>query len=516
MLLHDILDINARQQPHVTALEYIDGRRLTFALLHKRVALLSAGLSGIAKPGTNVAILADNCPEYIELYYAAPAAGLRLVFINYRLSPREIAHILKDSEATTLFYRDRFEGLVASSLEVAKCEVRTIRIDASGAPSSEYESLLSGDSASWPQGGDEDEVAWIIYTSGTTGAPKGAMLTHRNLLSTLYNTALKLGPNRVEVRRSLAVFPLCHIAAGTTVIECQLLGVPVFLHESFAPDAWLDAVEQKAITDATLAPTMINMLINHPGIEKRNLSSLQTIYYGSSPINLETLQRAISIFGNVFAQGYGMTEVAGSATLLLQGEHMRAIHGEPHLLGAAGRPGPLTRIKIVDDAGLELPAGQPGEILIKGDLVFAGYWKNSEATAANLRDGWLHTGDVGSIDEEGFLYVLDRKKDMIITGGENVYTKEVEDVLYQHKDVLDAAVFGIPDKKWGEIVCAAIVPRQGAALEPAALEVHCRQYLGGYKVPRRICLIEELPRNVSGKVLKRSLRDRFSDAEGAT
>lgn len=510
MLLHDILDIMARQKPDETALDYVDGRSLTFSELHARVTHLAAGLSDLAPPGAHVAILADNCPEYLELYYAVPAAGLRLVFINYRLSPREIAHILTDSESSLLFYREGFGDLAREAVAKAGTGVSMVGIDRNGASDSAYEKLLKKDASPLPEGGDENDVAWIIYTSGTTGAPKGAMLTHRNLLSTLYNTALRLGPNRVETRRSLAVFPLCHIAAGTTVIECQLLGVPVVMHDAFSPEDWLDTVETQQITDATLAPTMINMLINHPGIETRDLSSLRTIYYGSSPISIETLQRAIDLFGNVFAQGYGMTEVAGSASLLLQGDHRRALEGEPHLLGAAGRPGPLTRIKIVDEAGRERSPGEAGEILIKGDLVFSGYWKNPEATAANLQGGWLHTGDVGTFDKDGCLYVLDRKKDMVISGGENVYTKEVEDVLYEHDDVVEAAVFGIPDERWGEIVCAAIVRREGAAIDSAGLKAHCRASLGGFKVPRRLVLVDELPRNVSGKVLKRALREQFS------
>jgi acyl-CoA synthetase (AMP-forming)/AMP-acid ligase II len=513
MLIQDIVAINACQRPHETALVFSDGREFTFLAQRDRIARAAGALASCARAGSNIAILSDNCPEYLELYYAAPVAGLKLVFINYRLSAPEIAFILRDSEASLLIYRDGLEALALESLALSGGAIRTIKINSRGVHGSDYEALLAASDPVWRDDADEDEVIWIIYTSGTTGAPKGAMLTHRNLLSTLYNTALKLGANRCEKRRSLAVFPLCHIAAGSTVVECQMLGVPVYLAQAFEPVSWLDAIERYAITDATVAPTMINMLINHPGIEQRKLSSLRTMYYGSSPINLETLQRAIKLFGNVFAQGYGMTEVAGSATILLQGEHTRAIQGETRLLAAAGRPGPLTRVRIADDDGRDLPSGVAGEILIKGDLVFAGYWKNPVATSANLRDGWLHTGDIGCLDEEGFLYVLDRKKDMIITGGENVYTKEVEDVLSKHEAVLEAAVFGVPDAKWGEAVCAAIVPRSGVSPDLSIIEQYCRKSLGGFKVPRRMFLIETLPRNVSGKVLKRTLREMFASAE---
>lgn len=513
MLVQDIVDINASNQPHQLALHFQDGRKATFQEFRDRVARIAGALTGLAPAGSNIAILADNCPEYLELYYAAPVAGLKLVFINYRLSPREIAFILNDSEVCLLIYRDCLETLALGSVECAAREIPVLKFEKSGSQGSAYETLVSSSEPVWNDHADEDDVIWIIYTSGTTGAPKGAMITHRNIVATLYNTALKLGPDRSEQRRALAVFPLCHIAAGSTIVECQLLGVPVFLLESFEPEEWLAAVERHKITDATIAPTMINFLVNYPGIAQRDLSSLRTLYYGSSPINHETLRKAIGIFGNVFAQGYGMTEVAGSATILLQGEHLRAMQGEPELLAAAGRPGPLTRVRIADDDGNEVPVGQTGEILIKGDLVFAGYWKNPVATAANLREGWLHTGDVGRLDKEGFLYVLDRKKDMIITGGENVYTKEVEDVLYQHDSVLEAAVFGIPDETWGETVAAAIVMKPGLTFDAASLESHCRRNLGGFKLPRRLFQIEALPRNVSGKVLKRDLRDHFANRE---
>jgi acyl-CoA synthetase (AMP-forming)/AMP-acid ligase II len=507
MLLREILEFAARRTPHGDAVVFADGRRLDFAALEARSLGLARGLAARGRPGDHVAILAANCPEYVECYYGVPTARQRLVFLNYRLAAPEIARILEDSEAKVLIHTAEFTALADAALAELGEPLR--RYVVGGGEHASYEELVEAPGPAPFAGEDaEHDVAWLIYTSGTTGMPKGAMLTHRNLLFAVLNAQAAFA-SEVPEPRYLFPFPMCHIA-GYAILTQHLRGVPVVLQRQFDPEGWLRAVAEHRITASSLAPTMISLILEHPAVDAWDTSSLDSVGYGASSIPVEVLRRAMDRFGNVFAQGFGMTELAGNVAFLDRATHARALAGEPQLLAAAGRPGPLASVRVVDDAMRDCPPGTPGEIVVKGDQVLSGYWRRPDAEAEAFQDGWFHTGDVGRFDEEGFLYVVDRKKDMIVSGGENVYPREVEDALYAHAGVREAAVFGTPDPHWGEVVTAAIVPRDGAALDAAAVEAHVRGRLAGYKVPRRIRFVESIPKNVSGKVLKRTLREAFS------
>jgi acyl-CoA synthetase (AMP-forming)/AMP-acid ligase II len=303
-------------------------------------------------------------------------------------------------------------------------------------------------------------------------------------------------------------FPLCHIA-GFAVLGQHLGGNPVALMTAYSPEEWLRMVDELKVTTTALAPTMINMLLNHPEIDRYDVSSLTSLGYGASSIPAEVLNRALDRFGPIFTQGFGMTELSGNVIFMSKADHLRAAREAPHLLRAAGRVGALAEVRIVDETGRDCPVGEPGEIIVRGDQVLAGYWNRPDAMREAFRDGWFHTGDVARMDEEGFVYLLDRMKDMVITGGENVYTSEVEAALYKHEKVHECAVVGVPDDTYGEALLVAVVPVPGETLDEAELIAHCRKHIGGYKIPRRYVFLDELPKSAMNKILKNELRATY-------
>ncbi|MBX3706937.1 MAG: AMP-binding protein [Pseudomonadales bacterium] len=504
MLLHEILEFNRRRRGTATALIGQDGSRRTFAVLHDRSMRLAQALAATGAPGDHVAILSDNQPEYVEAYYGVPAARQRLVFLNYRLAVPELVRIVNDARATTLLYAPQFAETVASMRDELETVRRTLAIGA------EYEEFIADRPARAPFADIADaETAWIIYTSGTTGMPKGAMLSHRNLFASMFNAQVSLPGDVPDAPCFLFPFPLCHIA-GFAVVGQHLAGNPVALMAAYSPGEWMRMVDELKITGSALAPTMINMLLNDPGIQRHDLGSLRSLGYGASSIPAEVLRRAMARFGPIFTQGFGMTELSGNVIFMSKADHLRADRETPELLRAAGRVGALADVRIVDEAGRDCAIDEPGEIVVRGDQVLRGYWNRPEANAESFRDGWFHTGDVARMDADGYVYIVDRKKDMIVSGAENVYPREVEELLFRHAAVAEAAVFGLPDEHWGEVVAAAVLLRPGAAADAVALDAFCRAELAGYKRPRRWFFVDEIPKNVSGKVLKRVLRDRFA------
>lgn len=502
MLLHDILIFNKRRLGDSRALTSQDRRTLTFAQLHDRSMQLAQALAADGAPEDHVAILADNQPEYVEAYYGVPAARQRLVFLNYRLAPAELVRIINDARATTLIYSEPFADTVAAMRGDLETVQRTLCLG------DEYEAFIAGHRPEAPAlGAKETDPAWLIYTSGTTGMPKGAMISHRNLFWSMFNGQVSNPSEKSEAAHFLYPFPLCHIA-GYALLGQHMSGSPVALMSAYSPKEWMRMVDELAITGTALAPTMINMLLNDPEIDNYRLDSLTSLGYGASSIPAQVLRRAIERFGPIFTQGFGMTELSGNIIFMSKADHVRAAKDSPELLSAAGRIGALADVRIVDEDGADCPIGEPGEIVVRGDQVLSGYWNRPEANAESFRDGWFHTGDMARMDEEGFVYIVDRKKDMIVSGAENVYPREVEEVLFRHPAVAEAAVFGIPDEHWGERVVAAVVLREGEQTDEAVLDALCREQLAGYKRPRVWYFVDEIPKNVSGKVLKRVLRDR--------
>jgi long-chain acyl-CoA synthetase len=336
--------------------------------------------------------------------------------------------------------------------------------------------------------------------------PKGAMLSHKNILSACCNALIGSEPGQDVVY--LFPFPLCHVAAYA-VISNHLSGFPLVLMRRFDPEAFLASIGRYQATSAPMAPTMINFVLQHPKIDDYDYGTLRDMGYGASAIPREVLKRAMDRFGNIFMQGFGMTELAGNVLFLSKDDHQRGLTEKPELLTAAGRPRPLAAVRVVDEGMNDVALGQVGEIVVRGDQVMMGYWEMPEATEAAFAGGWLHTGDMARIDEEGYFYVVDRLKDMIVTGGENVYPREVEQVIYGHPAVSEVAVIGLPDESWGENVVAVVALRKGTQATEQEIIGLCRDHLAGYKKPKRVEFVDELPKNVSGKILKRELRTRF-------
>ncbi|MFW6093873.1 MAG: class I adenylate-forming enzyme family protein [Pseudomonadota bacterium] len=504
MLLHEILEFNKRRKGSARALITQAGAERTFAALHDRSMQLAQALARSGGERHHVAILADNQPEYVEAYYGVPAARQRLVFLNYRLAAPELVRIINDAQASVLIYAPQFADTVADMQGELESVRRTIALG------DEYESFLAGQPAEAPYRDlDDNEPAWLIYTSGTTGMPKGAMISHRNLFASVFNNQVSMPVEPPAEPCFLFPFPLCHIA-GYAVLGQHVGGHPVALMTAYSSEEWMRMVDELSVTGTALAPTMINMLLNDPAIDRYHLGSLTAIGYGASSIPAEVLRKAMERFGPVFTQGFGMTELSGNVIFMSKSDHVRAAREAPELLAAAGRVGVLAEVRIVDDNGVDCAAGTPGEIVVRGDQVLSGYWKRPDANAEAFRDGWFHTGDMARFDEEGFVYIVDRKKDMIVSGAENIYPREVEEVLYRHPAVAEAAVFGLPDEHWGERVAAAVVVRPGHTTDEGELDALCREQLAGYKRPRAWYFVDAIPKNVSGKVLKRELRDGFS------
>ena len=457
-------------------------------------------------------VVSDNQLDVVVALYAVPAAGAVLVPANTRHTPAEIAALAATVRPSLLLgspdQLDRLDTLATTTWSIGGPHP-SAQVDLTAT----LDAVEGGDQPPAPGVQRPSDTAWIIHTSGSTGRPKGVLLTHASLLAAVTTTAIAR-PLRDD-DTYLFPFPLFHVAAYN-VLHAHLRRRPVVLQERFDAAGALDAIARGGVTVCSLAPTMVAMLLDHPDRAPGDLDGLRQISYGASAMPLELLRRVLSELPHCgLAQGYGMTELSGNAVFLGPDDHRRALDDAPHLLAAAGRPGPLVGLRIIDDAGADVTAsGAAGEILVRGDQVCAGYLDDPAGTAAAFEDGdiaggWLRTGDVGRIDD-GYLYVVDRKKDIVITGGENVASREVEDLLGEHPDVRAAAVIGLPDARWGELVVAAVVLTDGATLAADELVGWSAGRMAGFKRPRRVEILDELPLNASGKVDKTELRRRFA------
>jgi acyl-CoA synthetase (AMP-forming)/AMP-acid ligase II len=509
MRLHDTLDYSAREHPEADFAVF-RGRRLSYreALAQaNRIAnaLVAAGLA----PGERFAVLAKNSLELALLYYAGSKAGVVPVPLNYRLAPPEWAYIVRDSGARLLLAQETFTSALAPLRGELSGVKRCVALDGAPAGWERWDALLAGQPERAPERevGDGDD-AYQMYTSGTTGRPKGAVLTHRAVTAQLHQALLGFGSKPGE--RALIVAPLYHAAAAVTSFATVQMGGTLWIQEDFVPAEVVRALAEDGIAYALLVPAMIQFcLVGVPEVAEHRYDALRLIIYGASPIAEPTLRRALEVFRCDFLQGYGMTETTAAATYLFPADHRRALASRPELLLSAGRPLLGTEVRVVDEQERPVPHGTIGEVVVRGPQLMRGYWNLPEATAEALRGGWMHTGDAGVLDAEGFLYIQDRVKDMIVSGGENVYPREVEDVLFQHPAVADVAVIGVPDERFGEAVKAIVVRRAGVAVEAEALLDFCKGRLGGYKRPRSVDFADALPRNPSGKVLKKDLREKY-------
>jgi acyl-CoA synthetase (AMP-forming)/AMP-acid ligase II len=353
---------------------------------------------------------------------------------------------------------------------------------------------------------DEDRDVLQLYTTATTGRPKGAVLTQRALCANIDQVGEAIGTPPGE--RSLVVAPLFHASVVPSTFAPLARGGSVVIHSDFRARDVLRSIAEEHIGYAVLVPAMIQLCLAEPQREMR-FEALRLVYYGSSPIAEPTLRAAITTFGCAFMQSYGMTEATQSVTFLTPADHALGLDGRPELLQSAGRAAQRTEIRVVDPDDQPLPVDVPGEVVVRGPQLMRCYWNQPDATTETLRNGWLHTGDIGTLDGDGFLTIRDRLKDMIVSGGENIYPRAIEDVLLRHATVADAAVIGVPDPRWGETVKAIVVARPGMAPTADELIAHCRQYVGGFELPRSVDFVEALPRNATGKVLKRVLREAY-------
>jgi acyl-CoA synthetase (AMP-forming)/AMP-acid ligase II len=511
LLLSDVPAIAAHHTPDVIAIRFED-RAISYTQLRDRCWRLSNALAKVAEPGDRVAILAENCPEYVDCYYGVPGASMALTLLNYRLSARELTYIIGNSAPRVLIVEQKYLPVIRQIRAELPSVEQLILIGEDAEDCINYDAFLATGSPQEPvRRPDEGDLCWLLYTSGTTGLPKGAMLSHKNIMAAALNSMVNWDASVDDV--CMFTFPQFHVA-GYVMPLYHLRGYPVILMRSFDPDAVLSKVETFRVTSTAMAPTMIAMLLEDPRTDQYDLSSLRRIGYGASAMPLEVLRRARAKWPGVgFSTGFGMTELSGNVMYMGPLDHERAADQGLELLRSVGRQMPLARVRVIDEEGHDAPPGVSGEIVVKGDQVLMGYWRNPEATQSSFLDGWFRSGDVGRWDEDGYLYIVDRKKDMILTGGENVYPREVEEVLYQHPAVVEAAVVGAPDPKWGEKVVAVISLRAGHEASGAELVAFCRERIASYKKPRHVVFIDTLPKNASGKVLKRELRDRIAAGE---
>jgi len=469
-----------------------EGRRFSHTELQSRCRRLATVLKDKgAQPGDRIAILAANTNHYVESYLAIPAAGFVIVPLNTRHAVPELRYAIEDAGATILL-TDRDPGALGELCET------TVSIP------DEYEALIeSADEAELGDDITEDSLAGLFYTGGTTGASKGVMLTHRNLIANTFNFMTMAPPSMDSVY--LVMAPMFHAAGSNGILGGVWTGSCQIPLKVFDPATALDFIEKYRVTHTLGVPTMLAAIAELQHAEPRDTSSLRMVAHGGSPVATEVVRRATEAFPTAeFVHVYGMTEASPLVTGLRNEQellnHDRSRSCGQALIGV--------QVRIIDESGDEVPRGEVGELAARGSNIMKGYWRKAEQTDEVLKDGWYRSGDMGYMDDEGFVFLVDRAKDMIVSGGENVYCTEVEEALYKHPAVLEAAVFGVPDEDWGEAVHAVVVPRESVTSDE--LIAFCRDHIAGYKLPKAITLSnEELPKSGPGKILKRELREPF-------
>lgn len=513
-----LLSESARHHPGDDAVRW-GSRRLSYGELDDRVNSLAAGLTELGlSTGDRIGFIMWNRPELLEVLFAAFKLGLCVVPLNARFNSEEIVYHLGDPRASALVHGPEFREAVEKALDRTPSVRHVISLDGSSPASStaavhDYEDLVAAHPGA-PDATvdvDPDAVCWLFYTSGTTGRPKGAMLSHANLMFVTIGWVADLMPLQPE-DVTLHAAPLTH-GAGFHALAAIAKGSANLIPEkpAFDADATLELIEREGVTNTWLVPTQVNRLAQSPALADRDLSRLHSIVYGGAPFHVEDLKIAVERLGPVLVQVYGQGETPMTATYLRQREHVLGDPDTEARLASAGYTRTGMEVRLVDENDQPVPTGELGEIVVRGPAVMSGYWERPEESAETLRGGWLHTGDIGKFDERGYLYVLDRLKDLIITGGSNVYAREVEEVLIGHPDVAEVTVIGIPDRDWGERVVAVVVPAEGTDPDGGALIDYCGSQLASYKKPKQVHFLSSLPVSAYGKVLKRELREQLAD-----
>jgi len=503
--LGDIPRKSALHHPDALATVF-EGVRLTHKAFNNRVNRLANALLKMGfKKGGRVAVLAENTHKYLETYFATAKLGMSVTPLNFRLSDEEITHIASDSDAVCFFAGDGYEARAAGIAKSLKKTTSWIAYDNKAEGFIDYEAMLAESSDAEPGVPvDENDLAVLMYTGGTTGLPKGVMMSHRNLMTAVLSATIALAFTKDDA--TCFVLPLFHVSFWPAL--CVLMvGGKVVINRKPDLNGILKLIQDEKCTHINAVPTLYGWMLQLADVDAYDLSSLRSISYAGSPMPIEILKQCIQAFGNILSQAYGMTEALG-VTQLADSDHQ--IDGEgSKLLASAGKPILCAEVDIFDAHDNPLGTNEIGEIVIRGKHVMTGYWKNPELTQQTLRGGWYHSGDMGYIDAEGYLYLVDRKADMIVTGGENVYPKEVEDLLYEHPAVAMAAVVSAPDAKWGERVQAVVVLKAGQSVTETELIAFCKERLGGYKCPKAVEFWDALPTSPVGKILRKDVKKKF-------
>jgi acyl-CoA synthetase (AMP-forming)/AMP-acid ligase II len=497
-----------------------EGKRLTYAETNDRINRLANALNGLGVgKGDRVGILNVNCNQYTEAYYAAAKVNAIFVPLDFRAKSDELSYMIGNAEVKILFVGNRYLEMINALLPQLTTVKQCISIDGESEGMLYYENLLSSSSSDEVYSEIEDEDNTILmYTAGTTGRPKGVPMNHNAFASYILENVEPASPEIEE--RNLLTVPMYHVAGIQAMLAAIYGGRTIVLMRQFEVKEWMETVEREQVTRAMLVPTMLKWVIDDPEFEKYNLTSLQVITYGAASMPFEVIKKAIEVMPWVrFINAFGQTETASTITTLGPEDHV--IDGTDEekekkikrLTSSIGRPLADVEVKIVDEEGNQVPSSEVGEILAKGPRIMTGYWRDEEKTSKAITpDGWLRTGDMGWMDEDGYIYLAGRGDDLIIRGGENISPEEVEDVLYAHPKIEEAALIGVPDPEWGQQPRAIVVLKEGESATPEEIVEFCRSRLAGFKRPRSVVFIDSLPRNQMGKVLKRVLREQYGQS----
>jgi len=512
MNIGTLLTKTARTFPEKLAIVH-GPEKLTYAQVNTRANRLANALNyhGL-RQGDKVALLQYNYPQMLESMFACFKAGYGAIPINWRLHPNEFSFIIDHSQAKAVILSPEFNEAIIHIRERIPNARHLITLSDAEGELIDYEDLIFKGSDQFSDARiHPDDLAWLFYTSGTTGMPKGAMLTHRNLLAMTMNFYADIcpgfGPEDVVLHAAplshgSGLFALPNVGKGATNI--------ILASKFFDPDLIFKSIQKYRVTNMFAAPTMIKLMVDSFDAERFDHTSMKALNYGGAPMLVEDLKEAMTKLGPCLVQLYGQGESPMTITYLPHGDHVLDGTAEQmKRLASAGIPRTDVEVKVFDSEDRELPTGQMGEIVTRSDLVMKGYWRDPEATAETLRNGWLHTGDLGYMDEKGYLFIMDRSRDLIISGGENVYPREIEEVLIQHQAVREVAVIGVPDPKWGEAVKAVVSLAPGQSVTGEDLIAFCKKYIASYKKPQSVDFVDDLPKNNYGKILKRELRSKY-------
>jgi long-chain acyl-CoA synthetase len=507
MLLKDVFRRPVKLYPEKLAV--IDGnRRLTFRELDARIdslanALVSMGL----RKGDRVGALLKNCAEYFEIIGAGARTGIVVVPINFRLARKELGFLLNDSQCSALILHAEYHGLIRELITDGVCVGQCVVIGDLVEGMHSYELLLNHEAIQGLREPlQEDDLAVILYTSGTTGFPKGAMATQRIMADRCILSAMEMAIRPDD--RIINVLPMFHVSVVVGLAFLHMGATNVILPE-WDPKAFCETVEREKVTAMSVAPTIVHFVVNYPEVHRYDLSSFRIIQYGGSPMAEATLRAGMALFQCDFLQALGSTENYTSILLKPEDHVLQGPEPAVRRLMAAGREAVMVNARVVNEKAEDISPGEVGEVITKGAANLTGYWNNAAATRNALRDGWYHTGDLATVDDEGYIFLLERRDDLIISGGENIYPKEVENILYSHPAIDEAAVIGVPDDDWGESVKALVILHEGQRLTEDEVIRYCRENLASYKKPKSVEFVDDLPRNASGKVLKKKLSEKY-------